>query len=150
MEAIAGNSAEAISLLQLAIDKMEAVRHGLQVESFRIAFLTDHLQLYREMVVYLIEQGENEQAFQMVERSKSRLISEKLTVRVRQDVQQAAASDDKRVQMLGEQLHMALEQLDEEYQLARISQMRDHEHQSPGRDGSASILVLEHLYSALA
>lgn len=63
---------EAVAAYENAIQVVEQMREELKVEGFQQGFLDSKIQLYEEMVAILMEMGDSGQAFQYVERAKSR------------------------------------------------------------------------------
>jgi CHAT domain-containing protein len=57
--------------LSRALEMVERMRQGLRVEEFRLGFLEDKLQVYRDMVLLCLKMGREEEAFAHVERAKS-------------------------------------------------------------------------------
>ncbi len=108
--------AQAITLYGTALQQIESIRHELQIESYRAAFLTDKLQVYHDLAAIHLEQGQLTRAFDVVERAKSRLVTEKLTARLNTEVNQATQVADPQTQALAQQLSSHLQQLDSLYQ----------------------------------
>src|SRR5262249_10134908 len=125
-----GRLEEAILLLQLAIDKLELIRQKLQIETFRVAFLSDHVELYHDLIGLYQSQNHWELTFQTVERTKSRLVSEKLAIRLHNEVVDAATSPDVHVRQLANRLQTVLTQLDQVYRDVRIRQVGDPDQSS--------------------
>jgi CHAT domain-containing protein/tetratricopeptide (TPR) repeat protein len=64
-----------------AVDAVERVRLLLYGDDFRVAFLQDKMRLYEELLALLLDRGTTgaiEECFQLVERSKSRTLIERL------------------------------------------------------------------------
>ncbi len=57
--------------LRQAVEIVETMRQGLRVEDYRLGFLEDKLQVYRDMVLLCQKMGREEEAFSYVERAKS-------------------------------------------------------------------------------
>lgn len=72
-----GQATEARGLLAQAIDEVEQLRSRLALD-LRISFLADKLDLYEFAVRLTLEQRSPEQAFELVERAKSRALVELL------------------------------------------------------------------------
>ena len=139
-----GETEEAILLLQLAIDKLEIARQGLQIETCRVAFLSDNLILYHDLAQFYLHQAQWEQAFEIIERAKSRLVGEKLASRLQTEVIDAIHSSDEHVRRLAQQLQSALQQLQQINQTIRLRQFADTVTPSPTDEESASVTTLEH------
>ncbi|MBX3010813.1 MAG: CHAT domain-containing protein [Caldilineaceae bacterium] len=116
------NFPTAIAQYTDAIQQLESIRHELQIESYRAAFLTDKLQVYQDLAALHLQQAHLDLAFAVVERAKSRLVTEKLAARLTAEVDRAAHSADPQVQTLAQQLNALLTQLDQIYQ------QRENEH----------------------
>ena len=92
-----------------AVEALESVRATLAVDEFKAAYLVGKLQVYDDLVALLLEQGHVREAFDFVERAKSRTLLELLG---RGDVPQPAeASAEPRVRALLERLKSAREAL---------------------------------------
>lgn len=144
---VEGEVERAITFYSQAIDLLELIRHELQTELFRVAFLTDKLEVYDELAALLIHYGRYEHAFQIVERAKSRLIAEKLATRLNSEVDRATTSTNAEIRILAEQLRVTLQQLDALYQRARLSHLRGEEQNAA--EATPTISALENKAQAL-
>lgn len=149
VERARGETDEAILLLQLAIDKLELVRQGLQIETCRIAFLSDHLTLYHDLAQLYLEQQAWDRAFATIERAKSRLVGEKLASRLQAEVVDATQSAEPYVRQLAEQLQSALQQLQQINQSVRLRQVGDPLPVPVIHPQSATVTTLEHMVHTL-
>ncbi len=71
----------ALKYYRSAVEAVERVRLLLYGDDFRVAFLHDKMRLYEELLALLLEQGTPraiQEGFQLVERSKSRTLLERL------------------------------------------------------------------------
>jgi CHAT domain-containing protein len=76
-----GKPVAALHEYRRAVEAWEAIRDRLPGEEFRIAFLSDKLRPYEELLALLFEQGSQEaftEAFALTERSRSRTLLELL------------------------------------------------------------------------
>jgi len=110
-----GRRAQAASLYEQAIRSLEAIRHDLAVEFFRATFLTDKLDLYRDLAGLYIEENAYEPAFAVIERAKARVTAERLTFRLQEETASAGQVDDVVIQTLAGALQATLVQLEEAY-----------------------------------
>jgi len=110
------NFSQAIVQYTAAIEQLESIRHELQIESYRAAFLTDKLQVYQDLAALYLDQAQLDRAFDVIERAKSRLVTEKLAARLDAEINQAAHVADPQTQALAQQLITRLQQLDGLYQ----------------------------------
>ncbi|AWB08024.1 hypothetical protein A6A40_23540 (plasmid) [Azospirillum humicireducens] len=77
----AGDRDGALSLLHSAAEVVEQSRATILSENGRIAFALDKQQLYGDLVDGLLRQGRQEQALEVVERAKSRVLVDMLSSR---------------------------------------------------------------------
>jgi CHAT domain-containing protein len=137
----AGQPAEAVEHYQAALQQIESVRHALQIEQYRAAFLTDKLQVYQDLAALYLQQNNLAAAFEVVERAKSRLVTEKLAARLQAEANSATRSPDPIVQSLAQKLTTHLLQLDALYEeIARLHR-QSGEAGSGGLDDGCSVRV---------
>lgn len=110
-----GRRAQAVPLYEQAIHSLEAIRSDLAVEFFRATFLTDKLDLYRDLAGLYIEENAYEPAFAVIERAKARVAAERLTFRLQEETASAGQVDDVAIQTLAGTLQATLVQLEEAY-----------------------------------
>ena len=67
-----GRKEEAVNRYAEAVDIVESMRAALKVEEFRNSFQTKTQDLYRDIITILIELGRSKDAFNYLERSRSR------------------------------------------------------------------------------
>lgn len=72
VQALMGREKEALKDYQKAVDIVETLRAELKVEAFKQGFLDDKMDLYVDVVRHLLEMNRAEEAFNFVERAKSR------------------------------------------------------------------------------
>jgi CHAT domain-containing protein/tetratricopeptide (TPR) repeat protein len=87
---LSGKTVEAIALYREAVEIVEGMRAALTVEEFRNSFQTKTQDLYRDLVILLIELGRTDDAFNYLERSRSRsfidlLANQKLNLKAPDD-----------------------------------------------------------------
>ncbi|MCP9442829.1 MAG: tetratricopeptide repeat protein [Nitrospira sp.] len=87
---LSGKMAEAVAPYREAVDTVEGMRASLTVEEFRNSFQTKTQDLYRDLVILLIELGRTDDAFNYLERSRSRsfidlLANQKLNLKTQAD-----------------------------------------------------------------
>ncbi|MFH1006006.1 MAG: CHAT domain-containing tetratricopeptide repeat protein [Candidatus Latescibacterota bacterium] len=92
------NAEEALVWYLRAIERLERMRALLGIEAHRISFAENRMNLYEDAVALCLEQGNVEQAFELVERSKSRTLVDVLADRA------AGHMDPDRLRSLREQL----------------------------------------------
>jgi CHAT domain-containing protein len=76
-----GKIARALRTLRAAVDALETVRTLVAPEDLHVAFLRDKLSVYESLIETLLARGRREdvvEAFQCVERAKSRLLLERV------------------------------------------------------------------------
>lgn len=87
--AAAGKTRTALRYLRASVAALETVRGHLAQEDFHTAFLQDKLGVYEALVALLLEQGTPEsvaEALEQVERSRSRLLLERVLAAVEESV----------------------------------------------------------------
>ena len=67
-----GRADEAVAAYKKAVDVVEAMRAAIKIEEFQNGFLTDKQDVYKELILLLLDQGKNEESFSFAERAKSR------------------------------------------------------------------------------
>lgn len=87
---LSGKTAEAVAPYREAVETVEGMRASLTVEEFRNSFQTKTQDLYRDLVILLIELGRTDDAFNYLERSRSRsfidlLANQKLSLKTQAD-----------------------------------------------------------------
>ena len=115
-----GDVDRAIVLFNEAINQMESMRSDLQVESFRVGFLTDKLTTYKSLVSLHLLNDDVASAFLTVERSKALLVTEKLAARTKADLLHLVRSASGAIQPLGDELAAAISTLEELYPKFRL------------------------------
>ncbi len=134
---------EALAYYQSAINKLETMRGDLQIESFRTAFLADKLDVYYDLTQFFLDQQQLPEAFAVIERAKSRLVTEKLASRLVGEVQRATKVKDSTVRMLSERVQTTLHELEHLYQHARGNSLRGDEPISTSDNAYNTISQLE-------
>lgn len=89
---LTGRKSEAVAHYREAVDIVESMRAALKIEEFRNSFQTKTQDLYRDMIILLIELGRTGEAFNYLERSRSRsfidlLANQKLAIKTETDQQ---------------------------------------------------------------
>lgn len=74
----AGETAKAVSEFLEAVELTESMREPIAAEEFRIAYLSDKLAPYENLVRLYADSGEIDQAFAIAERARARTLSEAL------------------------------------------------------------------------
>ncbi len=74
LHAAKGDAPEAERLYRKAIEEMESLRGNIQLDEFRMSFGKDKYQVYENLVGLKIQADRPEEAFEFVERSKSRTL----------------------------------------------------------------------------
>ncbi|MFQ5671774.1 MAG: CHAT domain-containing protein [Nitrospinales bacterium] len=67
-----GRPDEAVAAYKKAVDTVEKMRAAIKIEEFQNGFLTDKQDVYKELILLLLDQGKNEESFSFAERAKSR------------------------------------------------------------------------------
>lgn len=109
----------AIQHYEKALEQIESIRHELQIEMYRAAFMTDKLDVYQDMTAFYVDLGDLERAFAVIERAKSRLVAEKLAHRLTVEANRAATTDLE-TRAWADQLNSTLHELDALYTQAEI------------------------------
>lgn len=111
---------QAIDIYEQAIERAESLRHGLQIEKFRADFFTDKIGVYQNLVRLYLRLGQLQSAYTTIERSKSRLITEKLFFRFNAEVNSLNTEPDLELRNFGQRLTLALSDIEQLRQLAQI------------------------------
>jgi CHAT domain-containing protein/Tol biopolymer transport system component/predicted negative regulator of RcsB-dependent stress response len=67
-----GNRPQAIEHFKTAIELVERMRAAIKIEEFKNGFVTNKLDLYEDMILLLLDENRNADAFSYSERSRSR------------------------------------------------------------------------------
>ena len=67
-----GKNEQAVESYKKAVSLVDALRSAIKVEEFQNGFLTDKQDVYKELVLLLLNTGKIEESFQYAERAKSR------------------------------------------------------------------------------
>lgn len=118
-----GDQHTALQAYQAAIEGVESVRKELAVETFRADFLTDKLVIYQDLAALLLAMGKETEAFAIVERSKARLVGEKLAFRLTLEASRLDLVDPQ-FSRLTQTLREALETLDLFYNQAQFEEFQ--------------------------
>ncbi len=68
----AGKQAEAIAAYKLGVEVVDSMRASIKVEEFQNGFLTDKQDIYKELILLLLDAGQTQASFEFAERAKSR------------------------------------------------------------------------------
>ncbi len=68
----AGKRSEAVELYKQAVAVVDGMRAAIKVEEFQNGFLTDKQDVYKELILVLLDLGQVEESFNYAERAKSR------------------------------------------------------------------------------
>ena len=117
----------AIAAYTNAIQQIESMRAAFHIELLRADFLTDKLTVYQDLVRLYCQNAQSAAAFQVVERAKARLLTEKLAFRLSEEAASLALTDDAEITPLMMQLRTALQVLE---QLSRQGQLEGLQTQS--------------------
>ncbi len=135
---------EAVSCYLAAIDEVEIVRQSLHTEAFCATYLTDKLAVYQDLVELYLHLGKLDAAFEIVERAKAKLLSEKLAARLQTEVVHHLDLQDEVLQGMNQRLKEALSRLDSLYATTQVHQFRSlEESQSLSVEQAASVKQLE-------
>jgi len=88
-----GRRGQALESLRKAIDVVEHMRGGIASDDFKATFLTDKIQVYEDAITLCMEDGTEqglEEAFRLVELSKSRALADLLARYIRETEQGSA------------------------------------------------------------
>lgn len=116
-----GQFASAISWLQPAILRIEALRQPLRFDLLRASFLSDKLGIYQTCAMSYARLGDLHAAFQMVEQAKARLLADKLNVRLSNDIDHLRRSDNADVVQLAQALQQKVAELDRQYRQVKVA-----------------------------
>jgi CHAT domain-containing protein len=84
-----GQVEPALALYQRAVERLERDRRKFGDETGRSALLEDQMQIYLDPALVLLHMGRRDEAFELVERSRSRVLSDLLQTRELQFTQPA-------------------------------------------------------------
>ena len=121
------NYAGAIRHYEAAIQQIEAIRYELYSETLRSGFLSDKLEVYADLAALYIQLGQLDDAFEVVERAKSRLVTEKLAFRLGAEAKRATGSEDPQIAAWARRLNRTLHQLERLYAQAKLESRHDGE-----------------------
>jgi CHAT domain-containing protein len=121
-----GAVATAIAAYTNALQQIESMRQAFHTELLRADFLTDKLTVYQDLVRLYCQDAQSAAAFQVVERAKARLLTEKLAFRLAQEAAGLPLADDDAVRPLMEQLRAALHALEQLALQARLEGLQSH------------------------
>ena len=76
-----GNRAQAVELYRKAVDVIEGQRATLNTEASKIGFVGDKQAVYQHLVAALLAENRNAEAFEFVERAKSRALVDMLAAK---------------------------------------------------------------------
>lgn len=76
-----GHRNQAMAAWRMAVQEVEQIRSGIATDAIRIDLFATAQYVYESLVLFLIEQGEIEEAFAYVERARSRALLDLLTRR---------------------------------------------------------------------
>ncbi|QPJ60538.1 MAG: CHAT domain-containing protein [Candidatus Nitronauta litoralis] len=68
----AGKQAEAIAAYKQGVDVVDSMRASIKVEEFQNGFLTDKQDIYKELILLLLDAGQTQASFEYAERAKAR------------------------------------------------------------------------------
>jgi len=136
---------QAIQFYTTAIQQIEAMRQELHVETFRADFLADKLVAYQDLTRLHVHAGQLGAAFQVIERAKSRLLTEKLAFRLGIEAARLVDVDDAQIRTLTRQLQVTLQALESLYRQAQLAKFHDPSASTePAQDNTgATIAQLE-------
>lgn len=102
----AGAMEEAYSAYQQAHQYLEALRSPVQIDEIKIAFLKDKLSVYEGLVGLSLRQNDSRQAFDFIERAKSRSLADMIASRVHtlRPKAQSVGELAKRLETVGDKL----------------------------------------------
>ena len=76
-----GNRAQAVELYRKAVDVIEGQRATINTEASKIGFVGDKQAVYQHLVAALLAESRNAEAFEFVERAKSRALVDMLAAK---------------------------------------------------------------------
>ncbi len=103
---------EAIQAYETALQQLETIRRDLYGELFRSGFLQDKLDIYRDLTWLYLREDNLNQAFITVERSRARLLAERLAFRLDAETAQLEQSGNPHIRRLARRLRQILVQLE--------------------------------------
>ncbi len=117
----ANQRAEAVEVYKKAVDVVDKMRAAIKVEEFQNGFLTDKQDVYKELILLLLDMGKAEAAFNFAEKAKARsfidlLGNQKISLKndVSQKLYDALTEQKKTIRMVEDALGAARSQADEE------------------------------------
>lgn len=137
--------AEAITAYQAAIQQIEVLRSELQIETLRADFLNDKLVVYQNLTQLYVRTQQLAAAFEVIERAKARLLTEKLTFRLSQEAAKLTLPENEQLQQLTQLLCETLQQLETLYRQARLEELQQSDglSQAPTIDTASALRSLE-------
>ncbi|MBN1881502.1 MAG: CHAT domain-containing protein [Deltaproteobacteria bacterium] len=72
---------QGVTYYEIAIDALESVRGTIQTEELRTSYMSGKMQVYEDIITMLIELGRYDEAFEFMERSRSRSFLDMLASR---------------------------------------------------------------------
>lgn len=108
----AGNNASALSYYKTSIDAIESIRKGIKLEEYKIGFIEDKIIIYERVVLLLLKLGKKEEAFDYVERAKSRALLDLMANKIKPKKASTELSEEEKE--LGNRIDVLLEQLTKE------------------------------------
>ncbi len=142
---------QAMEIYTAAIQQIETMRQELHVETFRADFLADKLVAYQDLTQLHVGLGELEAAFQVIERAKSRLLTEKLAFRLGVEAARLVDADDVQIRSLTRQLNVTLQELERLYRAAQRAKFYDSNAsaESAHEETGPTVAQLEHQVQTL-
>lgn len=110
---------QAIQNYRDSIRVIESIRSKLKIDDFKTSFIEDKIQVYKALIHLLSERGEEEEAFNYLERAKSRALVDLLS---NQKIQAREGIDERLIQ--------EKEQADD--RIRSLSKKLDKEYSKPG------------------
>ena len=129
-----GNAPEAVAFFKQAVDVIESQRSSINTEASKIGFVGDKQAVYLRLIAVLVAQGRIAEAFDYVERSKSRALVDMLASK-----QDFATPDS-------EHTRMVLAQLDS----ADLNARAQNEIAKPEGGGTRNLLVAQQAVQSAA
>jgi len=135
----------AVEFYEQAIAHIEAMRRDLYVGAFRAGFLADKLLVYQHLALLYVRLGRPEDAFAAIERAKSRLLAERLTGRLDDEIATLTASDDPHTQALARCLRDTLARLEQLYRQTRLDETGERGEMWPAAPDPDTLIALRQL-----
>jgi len=110
-----GNIAAAEALFVRAISELEMLRGNIKLDELRMSFGKDKYQVYENLVNVKLGKGESRQAFDLVERSKSRTLIDQLerSVQTAWEAKGEESPRSQRIRKIREELNILYSRLNE-------------------------------------